>query len=204
MRIAIDAMGSDNYPTPDVAGAVMAARQFDDVIILVGKEAIVNAELAKHDTDGLSIQVAHAEQIITMEDKPSKVVREKRNSSMHVGINLVKSGEVDAFVTAGNTGGVLGVAMLRNVGLGRIPGIKRPALGVIFPTRERPLLIDNGAKCRLQSGVFAAVWPDGQPVRRARAGYRKATCGLNIEWRRRREREYSYPRNDPASGCQQS
>ena len=164
MRIAIDAMGSDNYPTPDVAGAVMAARQFDDVIILVGKEAIVNAELAKHDTDGLSIQVAHAEQIITMEDKPSKVVREKRNSSMHVGINLVKSGEVDAFVTAGNTGGVLGVAMLRNVGLGRIPGIKRPALGVIFPTRERPLLIDNGANadCKaeylLQFGLMGSLY----------------------------------------------
>ncbi len=164
MRIAIDAMGSDNYPVPDVAGAVMAARQSNDTIILVGKEAIVNAELAKHNTDGLALQVVHAEQIITMEDKPSKVVREKRDSSMHVGINLVKSGEADAFVTAGNTGAALGVAMLRNVGLGRIPGIKRPALGVIFPTPERPMLIDNGANadCKpeylLQFGLMGSLY----------------------------------------------
>ncbi len=164
MRIAIDAMGSDNHPTPDVAGAVMAARQFNDTIILVGKEAVVKAELAQHDTYDLPLQVIHAEQVITMEDKPSQVVREKRESSIHVGINLVKSGEADAFVTAGNTGAVLGVAMLRNVGLGRITGIKRPALGVIFPTRERPLLIDNGANadCRpenlLQFGVMGSLY----------------------------------------------
>lgn len=164
MRIAVDVMGSDNYPAPDVAGAVMAARQFNDTIILVGREAIVTEELAKHDTDGLPIQVVHAEQIITMEDKPSKAVREKRNSSMHVGINLVKSGKADAFVTAGNTGCALGVAMLRNVGLGRIPGIKRPALGAIFPTPDRPLLIDNGANadCKpeylLQFGLMGSLY----------------------------------------------
>jgi len=150
MRIVVDAMGSDNCPTPDVAGAVMAARQFDDTIILVGNEAAINTELAKQDTNGVSIEVVQASQVITMDDKPSQVVREKRDSSMHVGMNLVKSGNADAFVTAGNTGAALGVAMLRSVGLGRIPGIKRPALGVIFPTRERPLLIDNGANadCR--------------------------------------------------------
>ena len=164
MKIAIDAMGSDNYPMPDVAGAVMAARQSDDTIILVGQEAVINAELEKHDTNGLSLQVVPAEQIITMEDKPSQVVREKRNSSMHIGMNLVKAGEADAFVTAGNTGAALGVAMLRSVGLGRIPGIKRPALGVIFPTRERPLLIDNGANadCKpeylLQFGLMGSLY----------------------------------------------
>ena len=112
MRIVIDAMGSDNYPAPDVAGAVMEARDSDDTIILVGQEAVINAELEKHDADGLSLQVVNAEQIITMEDKPSRVVREKRDSSMHVGLNLVKAGEADAFVTAGNTGGALGVADL--------------------------------------------------------------------------------------------
>jgi glycerol-3-phosphate acyltransferase PlsX len=164
MRIAVDAMGSDNYPVPDVAGAVIAAREFDDTIILVGQEAVIEAELGKHDTNGLSLQVVHADEIITMEDKPSRVVREKRGSSMHIGINLVKAGEADAFVTAGNTGGVLGVAMLRSVGLGRIQGIKRPALGLIFPTRERPLLIDNGANadCKpdylLQFGLMGSLY----------------------------------------------
>lgn len=164
MRIVIDAMGSDNYPVPDVAGAVLAARQSADTMILVGQEALIHAELDKHDTAGLALEVVGAEQIVTMADKPSRVVREKPNSSMHIGLNLVKSGEADAFVTAGNTGAVLGIAMLRGVGLGRIPGIKRPALGVIFPTRERPLLIDNGANadCRpeflLQFGIMGSLY----------------------------------------------
>ncbi|MCA9950175.1 MAG: phosphate acyltransferase PlsX [Anaerolineales bacterium] len=164
MRIVVDAMGSDNHPAPDVEGAVIAAREFGITIILVGDEACINAELAKHDTSGLTLEIQHAAEKVTMEDIPSHVVREKKDSSMHVGINLVKQGQADAFVTAGNTGAVLGIAMLRNVGLGRIPGIKRPALGVIFPTRERPLLIDNGANadCKAeylyQFGVMGSLY----------------------------------------------
>ena len=145
MRIVVDAMGSDNNPVPDVAGAVMAAHKLKDTIILVGDDTAIKTELAKHDTNGLSLEIVHADQVITMEDKPSLIVREKKNSSMHVCMNLVKTGDADAFVTVGNTGAALGIAMLRNVGLGRILGIKRPALGVIFPTPERPMLIDNGA-----------------------------------------------------------
>jgi phosphate acyltransferase len=164
MRIVVDAMGSDNHPAPDVAGAVLAAREFGDAIILVGDQATIEAELAQHETSGLQIELRHASQKITMEDKPSRVVREKRDSSMHVGLSLVKEGLADAFVTAGNTGGALGVAMLRGVGLGRIAGVQRPALGVIFPTKERPLLIDNGANadCRpeylLQFGIMGSLY----------------------------------------------
>jgi len=83
---------------------------------------------------------------------------------MHVGLSLVKNGQADAFVSAGNTGAILAVAMLRQVGLGRIPGIKRPALGVIFPTKHRPMLIDNGANadCRpeylLQFGIMGSLY----------------------------------------------
>lgn len=145
MRIVVDAMGSDNHPEPDVAGAVAAAREWGDEIILAGDETQIEAELDKLDTAGLSLKIAHASQKVTMEDKPSQVVKGKRDSSMHVGLGLVRDGEADAFVSAGNTGGVLGVAMLRRVGPGRIKGVKRPALGVVFPTEERPLLIDNGA-----------------------------------------------------------
>lgn len=145
MRIVVDAMGSDNHPEPDVAGAVAAAREWGDAIILAGDEAQIEAELDKLDTAGLSLQIVHASQKVTMEDKPSQVIKGKRDSSMHVGLGLVRDGEADAFVSAGNTGGVLGVAMLRRVGPGRIKGVKRPALGVVFPTEERPLLIDNGA-----------------------------------------------------------
>jgi glycerol-3-phosphate acyltransferase PlsX len=145
MKIVVDAMGSDNHPEPDVTGAVMAAREFGDTIILVGDQNKIQPILKSQDTTGLNIEVIHASQAVTMEDKPSQVVKTKPDSSMHVGMRLVKEGQADAFVTAGNTGGALGIAMLRQVGLGRIAGVKRPALGVIFPTRERPLLIDNGA-----------------------------------------------------------
>lgn len=150
MRIVVDAMGSDGHPGPDVAGAVMAAREFGDTIILVGDQARIEAELAGQDVTNLSLEVRHAAQAVNMTDKPSVVVKSKPDSSMHVGLRLVKSGEADAFVSAGNTGAVLGIAMLRQVGLGRIPGVKRPALGVMFPTRERPFLVDNGANadCR--------------------------------------------------------
>ncbi|MBK8934061.1 MAG: phosphate acyltransferase PlsX [Chloroflexi bacterium] len=150
MRIVVDAMGSDGHPGPDVAGAVMAAREFGDTIILVGDQARIEAELAGQDVTNLSLEVRHAAQAVNMTDKPSVVVKSKPDSSMHVGLRLVKLGEADAFVSAGNTGAVLGIAMLRQVGLGRIPGVKRPALGVMFPTRERPFLVDNGANadCR--------------------------------------------------------
>lgn len=143
MRIALDAMGSDDNPVPDVAGGVAAAREFGEEIILVGDEAVLSAELAKHETSGLKITIQHASQVVTMMDKPRDVVRAKPDSSMHVGMNLVKAGAADAFVTAGNTGGALAIAMLGT--LRRIPGIKRPALGFFFPTEQRPLILDGGA-----------------------------------------------------------
>lgn len=150
MRIVVDAMGSDNCPGPDVAGAVLAAREFGDTLILVGDQRRIEAELAGQNTAGLSLEVRHASQAVSMTDKPSDIVKGKPDSSLHVGLSLVREGEADAFVSAGNTGAVLGVAMLRPVGLGRIPGVKRPALGVVFPLKERPFLIDNGANadCR--------------------------------------------------------
>jgi len=164
MRIVVDAMGSDSYPEPDVAGAIMAAREWGEEIILVGDEGRIQAELAKQNTTGLSLTVRQASQVIEMTDTPSKASREKRDSSMHVGLQMVGAGEADAFVSAGNTGGILAVATLRQYGLGRIPGVKRPALGVIFPTKERPLLMDNGANadCKaeylLQFGVIGSVY----------------------------------------------
>jgi len=164
MRIVVDAMGSDNHPKPDVAGSVLAAREYGDTIILVGDETLIHTELSTYDTKRLSIEVVNAKQTIEMDDKPSQVIREKPDSSMHIGINMVKDGMADAFVTAGNTGAALGIAMLRGVGLGRIPGVKRPALGVNFPTPERPFLIDNGANadCKpeylLQFGLMGSIY----------------------------------------------
>lgn len=163
MRVVVDAMGSDNHPEPDVLGSIMAAREFGDQIILVGDEPNITSELAKYDVAGLPLRICHASQAISMEDKPSQIVKGKPDSSMHVGMRLVKEGNADAFVTAGHTGAALGVAMLR-VGLGRIKGVRRPALGVIFPIEERPLLIDNGANadCRpehlLQFGIMGSIY----------------------------------------------
>lgn len=143
MRIVIDAMGSDAHPEPDVAGAVLAAREFGDEIILVGDQSRLESELAKHDASGLALQIRHASQVIAMDDKPAEASRAKKDSSMHIGLGLVKAGEADAFVTAGNTGGVLAVATLHT--LRRIPGVLRPALTVIFPVANRPILLDIGA-----------------------------------------------------------
>jgi len=144
MRIVLDAMGSDNHPAADVAGAVMAAREWDDELIIVGQEDIVHRELANHDTAGLRLEVVHASQVIEVDDKPARAARAKKDSSMHVGMNLVHDGKADAFVTAGNTGGVLAVATLRT--LGRIPGVQRPAVTGIFPLPAGEVVVlDVGA-----------------------------------------------------------
>lgn len=147
MRIVVDAFGSDACPVPDVAGAVMAAREWAregsrDEIILVGPEARTREELAKHDTQGLNIHIAHAPDVLTMADH-SEEVREKENSSIRVGMRMVKNGEADAFVSAGNTIACLSAAIFD---LRRIPGIRRPALATVYPvTLQKAVFLDMGA-----------------------------------------------------------
>lgn len=153
MKIVVDAMGSDLFPAPDVEGAIRAAREWGDQIILVGDETIVKKEVAKHDTAGLSIEIVHAAEAISMTDKPSDIVRGKPQSSMHVGMRLVKSGDADAFVSCGNTGGTLAVAMLAT--LRRIKGVKRPSIGAFFPIPTRPILLDNGANADCTPEILA-------------------------------------------------
>ncbi len=149
MRIVLDAMGSDNYPVPDIAGAVLAAREWGDEIILVGREEIIRQELARHDVAGLKLEVVHAPEVIEMDDEPAWAARAKKNSSMHVGLGLVRDGQADGYVTAGNTGGVLAVATLHT--LRRIRGVKRPALAAIMPLPAGHVIaLDIGANadCR--------------------------------------------------------
>lgn len=149
MKIVLDAMGSENMPAADVTGAVEAARLYpDDEIILVGRQSLIEPELEKHQTTGLKLSVVHADELIEMTDKPRQIVRGKPNSSMHVGLNLVKDGAADAFVSMGNTGCTLAVSMLAT--LKRIPGVKRPAIGAVFPIPTRPILLDNGANADCQ------------------------------------------------------
>jgi phosphate acyltransferase len=163
MRIALDAMGSDTCPVPDVAGAVIAAREYGDTIILVGDETRVRAELGKHDTAGLSIEVVHAPDAVTMEDKPSTVGKLKPESSMHVGMNLVRDGGADAFVTAGNTGAALSIATLFT--LRRIRGVKRPALSTVITLNGRSIIcadVGANADCKpdwmLQFAIMARAY----------------------------------------------
>jgi phosphate acyltransferase len=144
MRIVVDAMGSDDCPVPDVAGGVLAARELGSTIIFVGDEKRIKAELSKHDTASLKIEVVHAPEAVTMTDKPSIVAKSKRNSSMHVGMNLVKNGQADGFITAGNTGAAHVIAMLFT--LHRIPGVRRPALSSIVRIGGKTvILLDVGA-----------------------------------------------------------
>ena len=133
MRIALDAMGSDRYPQPDVAGGVRAARRFGCEMVLVGREEAIRAELAKHDTAGLALSVVHAAEVIEMGEHPSQAVRSKADASMVVAMGLLRDGKVDAVVSAGNSGGVLAAALASEGRIGRIPGIKRPAISTVMP-----------------------------------------------------------------------
>jgi phosphate acyltransferase len=164
MRIVLDAMGSDTYPVPDVDGAVQAARLYPaDTIVLVGDKPKIEAELAKYKTNDLHLEIVHTSQVITMEDHPSDVGRTRKESSMFVGMNMVRDGKADAFVTAGNTGAALTLATLYS--LRRIPGVKRPALTSLIRTDAKTIVaVDLGANtdCRpewlVQFGIMGSLY----------------------------------------------
>ena len=152
MRILVDAMGSDNYPEPDVSGAVLAAREWpNDQVILVGQADAINRELESIDARGVNLKIVDAPEVIEMDDDAAWAAREKRDSSMHIGMGLMRDGEADAFVSAGNTGGVLTVATLYT--LKRIRGVKRPALAAILP-------LPTGQFVTLDIGANADCKPD--------------------------------------------
>ncbi|MBO8434441.1 MAG: phosphate acyltransferase PlsX [Tyzzerella sp.] len=143
ITVAVDAMGGDNAPFEIVKGAVEAVKDLGVNIKLVGIESAVNDELKKYNYDKSKIEVVHASEVITTEEAPTTAIRRKKDSSMVVGLNLVKNGEADAFVSAGSTGAVLTGA---TVIVGRIKGIERPALGTCLPTVDGfTFLLDSGA-----------------------------------------------------------
>ena len=165
-RIVLDAMGSDTYPTPDVAGAVMAAREYGAEIILVGDESSVRPALESHKPGALPIRIVHAPDVLTMEEKGEGLTLKARHrhaqNSMAVGMDLLKQGEAEAFVTAGNTGAAMVTALLR---LGRLRGVDRPALAPVFPTATGScVVLDIGANpdCKpenlLQFGIMGSIY----------------------------------------------
>ena len=142
--VAVDAMGGDNAPTELVKGAVDAVKQRDDIkILLVGIEDVVSQELQKYEYQKDRIEVVNATEVIATDEPPVNAIRKKKDSSIVVALNLVKSGQADAFVSAGSSGAILVGGQLI---VGRIRGIERPPLAPLIPTKDGvSLLIDCGA-----------------------------------------------------------
>ena len=171
MKIALDAMGGDHAPAAAVHGAVWAARDFGLTVQLIGRPETIAAELAKHATTGLDLPIIPASEIIEMHEHPATAVKNKKDSSMVVAMQLLKASGSDAFVTAGNSGGALAAALF---GLGRIKGIKRPALSTIFPNDSQ-----HGYCFLLDVGANTDVRPE-YLVQFALMGYHYANQVLNI------------------------
>lgn len=144
VKVALDAMGGDNAPREIVKGAVEAVREDERIqVILTGKEALVQAELDRYEYNKERIQVVNADEVISNDEAPVMAIREKKNSSIVVALNMVKKGEADAFVSAGSTGAILVGSQLV---VGRIRGIERAPLAPLIPTKDGvSLLIDCGA-----------------------------------------------------------
>ena len=159
--IALDAMGSDRAPKPEIEGAMLAARQYGVRVLLVGPESIIRPELHRHRAAAtLPIEIVHASEYITMDDKVD-AIRAKRDSSMRVGLRMVREGQAAGFVTAGNTGAAMATA---KIVLGAVPGVDRPALAAVFPTAPgtAAMLLDVGANvdCKPQNLEQFAVMGD--------------------------------------------
>jgi glycerol-3-phosphate acyltransferase PlsX len=144
ITIAVDAMGGDDAPRPEVEGSILAARQWDLRVLLVGQPAELRRELARHGHRGLAIEIVPASEVITMTDSPAQAFRKKKDSSAHVAAHLVEKGKADGWVSAGNTGAVMTVARFI---LGTLPSVQRPALAAPFPTSRGgvAVLLDVGA-----------------------------------------------------------
>lgn len=155
LTIALDALGGDHAPKPEVEGAVRAAKLLGVKVLLVGQSEVIKPELAKHDGyRDLPIEVVHAAERITMEDGPAKAARGKKESSMHVGSRLVADGRAHGFVSAGNTGACMAIAKMVQ---GKIRGVDRPALAGVFPTLTgKPVVVvDVGANVDCSPDMLA-------------------------------------------------
>lgn len=159
MRLVLDAMGSDNYPGPEVEAALDYVKEFNEPLTLAGQRELLEPLIAKKST---LIQIANAPDVFEMSDHISPSALRKAQNSMGVGMDLVKAGEADAFVTMGNTGGAMAIGLTR---LGRIKGVKRPALTAPFPVKGGTCMVADigaNAECEpeylLQFALMAATY----------------------------------------------
>ena len=155
--VAVDVMGGDNASAHEFTGAVMAARRWQIPIVLVGKAASIEPELAKLDTQGLDIRIENANEIVGMHDSASDAVRKKKDSSIRVAFELVQKGAAEAVVSTGNSGATMAAGMFV---LKRIPGIDRPAIAILVPNlKDETLILDVGGNvdCKPQHLVQFAL-----------------------------------------------
>jgi len=162
MAIILDMMGSDNYPKPEILGAVMAKDELEEEVILVGDKELIHKEMQALHVEDSNFKIINAPEVIEMWEKPVAAARKKPNNSMAVGIRQVKEGKGTAFVTAGNTGGAMFNGLRE---LGRIKGVQRPPLSVIFPTKKgKCIVLDIGANadCRpdflVQFAIMGSIY----------------------------------------------
>jgi len=177
--IALDAMGSERAPKPEVEGAIQAARLYGVRVLLVGPEAAIQAELDRHRAVArLPIEIVQASEFITMEDK-IEAIRGKRDSSMRVGLRLVREGQANGFVTAGNTGAAMATA---KIVLGAVPGVDRPALVAVFPTAPGTpaIMLDVGANVDCKPENLAQFAVMGDVYFRSMFGKRPGTPGPRV------------------------
>jgi glycerol-3-phosphate acyltransferase PlsX len=175
-RIAVDAMGADASPRVEVEGVVAAVRERGTSVVLVGDEARVRAELDALGASREKIDVLHAPEAITMHDAPSMAVKQKKKSSMRMCFDLVKSGEADAVVSAGNSGAMMACGLFV---LGRLPGVERPAIVTTFPTKAGECaLLDMGANVDPKPAVLAQFGVLGAVYARMLHGKARPRVGL--------------------------
>lgn len=177
ITIAVDAMGGDNAPRPEVEGSVLAAREHDVRILLVGQPNILRTELAKHDTENLRIEMVPASEVIGMQDHPAQAFRRKKDSSMHVAARLVREVKADGMVTAGNTGAAMTVAKFL---LGTLESVDRMALAAPFPNAKGgvSVLLDVGANVDSKPEHLVQFAVMGEIYYRATFGSKKPRIGL--------------------------
>lgn len=164
MRIAIDVMGGDHAPVETVKGAVEALDQVTATMVLIGDEEKINKELSKYNYDKSRVEIIHTTEVVENEDKPVIAIKRKKDASMVVGFDKVRKGEIDALISAGNTGALLAGGLLR---VGRIKGVDRPAITTVFPTFNGEFVMADvgaNAECKprnlLEFGIMGSIYAE--------------------------------------------
>jgi phosphate acyltransferase len=177
ITIAVDAMGGDHAPRPEVEGSVLAAREYEVRILLVGQPGALRPALAEHDVTGLPIEIVAASEVITMQDHPAQAFRRKKDSSMHVAARLVRETKADGVVSAGNTGAMMTVSKFL---LGTLEHVDRMALAAPFPNAKGgvSVLLDVGANVDSRPEHLVQFAVMGENYYRATFGSKKPRVGL--------------------------